>query len=216
MPGRRRILQPIYVGLLALPLAGCGVIPMVAQQTTAAMLRPFTTAAQAVGTDMQIVGRGLSAMTAETGYRSRQVNTSFAQARAAMPPATAPMQPRTVSYPSPHVANAGGSDARGNKAPPGKASAKLEVFPAEVLRRLSADQAGLQRTAQNEALTADVGETIFWHLAGREGTVMTESENLVGGFTCRTFVQTLAFEDNFEKASTTACHTEGGPWTQSF
>ncbi len=216
MPGGRFLLWSTLAGLMALPLAGCGVIPMVAQQTTAAVLRPFTTAAQAVGTDLQIIGRGISSMTAQTTQNSRQITMAMAQSRAMMPPPTARIEPRTVSYPSPRPATSNFGPAPAARRTPGEAGAKLDVLPADVLSRLTPDQAGLQRAAQNEALTADVGETIFWHLEGREGTAMTESENLMGGFICRTFVQTLALEDYFDKASVTACRTENGAWTQSF
>ncbi len=103
-----------------------------------------------------------------------------------------------------------------NKAAPSHAAAGLDILPAPVLARLTPDQAGLQRAAQGEALTAAVGETIFWHLEGREGTATTESESRMGGFTCRSFFQTLALEDTFEWASTTACRADNGTWTQSF
>ena len=92
----------------------------------------------------------------------------------------------------------------------------MDILPKDVLKRLTPDQAGLQRAAQKAAMTAPVGETVFWHLDGREGTAMTENESVVGSFTCRTFIQTLAMEDTFEKAKVKACRAREGAWTQSF
>ncbi len=220
MPGQRFILRSILAGLLALPLAGCGVIPMIAQQTTAAALAPFTTAARVVGTDLQIVGRGLSAMVGPTAPGYRQVTMPMARTRAMAPSARA--QPRAVSYQPPRRPSPGNGNVRAEKAPSAEKaaahddSAGLEILPAALLARLTPDQAGLHRAAQSEAVTAAVGETIFWHLEGREGTVMAESENLMGGFTCRRFVDTLALEDFFEKSSAMACRADSGNWTQSF
>jgi surface antigen len=81
---------------------------------------------------------------------------------------------------------------------------------------LTEDQTGLQKAAQNVATTAPVGETIFWHDGGREGSAMTETESVMGGFTCRTFMQTIALEDYFDKASLTACRNASGAWITSF
>ncbi|MBY0508962.1 MAG: hypothetical protein K2P94_02310, partial [Rhodospirillaceae bacterium] len=92
----------------------------------------------------------------------------------------------------------------------------FDVLPKDVLGRLTEDQAGLQKAAQNVAMKAPVGETIFWHVDGREGTVTTETESVMGGFNCRTFVQTIALEDYFDKASLTACRNASGAWMTSF
>ena len=92
----------------------------------------------------------------------------------------------------------------------------LDILPKEILERLTTDQAGLQKAAQSEAMIAPVGETIFWHMDGREGTAMTESESLMGGFTCRNFVQTIALEDYFDKATLSACRNANGAWIHSF
>ena len=207
--GRRLLPRLMCIGLVSAPLAGCGVVPMLAQTTTSAAVTPFTTAAQAVGTDLQIVGHGVAVLNAQAA-QSRQI---AAYARAQMP-AQAPVntaQPSPVSYQMPTGTN---SQAKASKKT--DQSAAMDILPHDVLKRLTPDQVGLQRAAQKAAMTAVVGETIFWHLDGREGTAMTETESVMGSFTCRTFVQTLALEDTFEKASVKACHTRDGAWTQSF
>ena len=52
---------------------------------------------------------------------------------------------------------------------------------------------------------------------GRTGTAMGESENAMGNFTCRTFVQTLTMEDDtLTEGETMMCRTEGGAWSASF
>ena len=195
---------------------------MVAQQTTAAALAPFTTATQAVGTDLQILSRSLSSITAQSAYRSRQITTSLNTTAATSRAAAVRMQPRQASYPAQRVPAKRSPAARKNanaKKAGGKDIDKTEginILPAAVLARLTPDQSGLQKAAQSEALKAPVGETIFWHLDGREGTAMAENEGMMGGYTCRNFVQTLALEDYFEKVSVTACRTENGNWTHSF
>lgn len=211
MPETKRWSRLLWVGFTAMALAGCGVLPMAARHTTAAALAPFTTAAQAVGTDMQILGRGFAALSSRTATSNRQITTAISHSPMPTRAVAAPVQPRPVSYQRPRS-----TGARENPAKEVNKSAALDILPREVLTRLTPDQAGLQRAAQNAAATAVVGETIFWHLDGREGTAMAETESLIGGFTCRTFVQTLALEDTFEKVSVKACHTPGGTWTQSF
>jgi hypothetical protein len=211
----------IFLGLFAAaPLAGCGIVPGVAQQTTAAALAPFTTAAQAVGTDLMILQRAFASMSPPAS-RTLQATRPLSQ------PVINRVQPTPVSYPAPsyRAPTANSTTVRRDKNRSSKkdAAAKndgkpppLDIMPADVLKRLTADQAILQHAAQQEAATAAIGETIFWHYDGREGSAMAESESQMGRFTCRVFVQTLAFEDDFEKVSATACHTGNGAWTQSF
>jgi len=215
MPGRNLLAYLLCIGAAA-SLGGCGLVPRMAQQTTAAALAPFTTAAQTVNTSMQIVGRGLSSMTAETARSSRQITTAVARRPAWAPVASTPQRPSTVSYQRPQTRTPKSAASDQSKAQADEAANDIDILPAELLKRLTPDQAALQRAAQREALTAVIGETIFWHLEGREGTAMAESESIMGGFTCRTFVQTLALEDYFDNASAIACRTDGGAWTVSF
>lgn len=92
----------------------------------------------------------------------------------------------------------------------------LEILPKATLAKLTPRQRGLQNAAQREAESAQVGESIFWNLEGRPGSAMTESENHLGEYLCRSFAQTIVIEGTEEQAFTTACRTEGGAWTPSF
>jgi surface antigen len=210
MLGRKVILRFLVLGLLAPGLAGCGVVPMVAQQTTAAALAPFTAASQAAATNMQILGRGVQYMTAQTSQTTRQI--------AAVNNTASRYRPQPAAYQAAPRANRNQSTNK-KKAETSTAEQKapaFDVLPQDILARLTEDQAGLQKAAQSAAISAPVGETIFWHLEGREGTATTETENLMGSFTCRTFVQTIALEDYFDKASLTACRNPSGAWITSF
>lgn len=204
----------ITAGLIATVLAGCGIVPMVAQQTTSAALAPFTTAANAAATNMQILGRGVQYMTAQTTQTTRQISAINNTARYYQP------QPQPVTYQQPtRMPRADRTRAAKNNkdsSATARKDAVFDVLPKNVLDRLSPDQTGLQKAAQNVATTAPVGETIFWHLDGREGSAMAETENVMGGFTCRTFVQTIALEDYFDTASLTACRNPNGAWITSF
>ena len=211
----RHLLQHAFLqragiaALTSLWLGGCGVLPMVAQQTTAAALAPFTNAAQQINTGLQLVGRGIAAATPRVVSQSQQLTTAINQTRVAA-------QPITYQAPSPMPYRAAQTSKASGKKDDPSASAELDILPAKLLARLTPDQKGLQRAAQNAATKAVVGETVFWHLDGREGSVVTESENNMGGFTCRTFTQRLALEDYFDYATVIACRTKGGVWTRSF
>lgn len=203
MRERRFIKRASAVLLLTALLGGCGIIPMVAQQTTAAALRPVTAAAQIVKTDLQLMNNLARSATAQSAAQTREI--TMAMQSAPSPVYAASTAPRTIGFSKPKRTK---DDA--------KAIADWDILPAGVLAQLTKDQAALQRAAQREAATAVVGETIFWKLEGREGTAVTESENKMGAFTCRTFVQTLKLDDTVEKASATACRTETTGWTRSF
>ena len=214
MPGFKNLPRLICIGLCTSVVAGCGIVPMVAQQTTAAALAPFTTAAQATNATMQTLGRGMTAMSAQTAQTTRQIQIANNNARYYRP------QPQPVSYQTPRAPtrSARTNSSSKNRAAKTKDAGKpsLDILPKEILERLTTDQAGLQKAAQSEAMLAPVGETIFWHMDGREGTAMAESESLMGGFTCRNFVQTIALEDYFDKATVSACRNANGAWIQSF
>ncbi len=202
----------MIAGLCTLPLAGCGV----AQQAGAVALSPFTAASHSIAMDVQLVTRSISSMAAQTAQSSRQISTSVNSTAAAQRAASASYQPaQPVSY-QPSRSTSSGKAAAKSPVSQKHRDAGLDILPAELLQRLSPDQIGLQRAAQEEAMTATVGETIFWHIDGREGSAVAESENMIGGFTCRTFTQTLALEDYFDQASIKACRTGSGNWTQSF
>ncbi len=194
---RGQINHASVILLAAALLSGCGIIPVVAQQTTAAALRPVTAAAQLVKTDLQLMGN----LASSAAGPARQVAT-LAQTLPPAAPAVYPV-PRTIGFTRPKKERA-------------EAPADWDIMPADLLAKLTTDQAGLQRAAQREASTAVVGETIFWKLDGREGSAKTKSESKRGTFTCRIFEQTLKIDDSVETARATACRTETTGWTRSF
>jgi surface antigen len=207
---KRRLLPWIAAGLCAMPLAGCGI----AQQATSAMLSPFAATSRSIAADVQIATRAVSNMATRTAQSSRQIAATANQAAATQRAAIARTQSvRAVTYQTPTRAP---KSARQRAPSQAQRDAGLDILPPDVLNRLTPDQAGLQRAAQTEAMKAPVGETIFWHIEGRLGSAMTESENMMGAFTCRTFVQTIALEDYFDQAIIKACRTSDGNWTQSF
>jgi surface antigen len=203
----------MVAGLLAPGLSACGVAPIVAQQTTAAALAPFQTAAQATNATLQTLGRGMSTMTAQSAQTARQIQIANANAARYRPI----QQPQPVSYATPRPSPASKSArSKDDQAATKQVKPTLDVLPQETLKRLTEDQAGLQRAAQSEAMTATVGETIFWKLDGREGTAVAEDEAVMGGFTCRTFTQTIALEDYYDAATLKACRNGSGAWLTSF
>ncbi len=189
-------------------LAGCGVLPRVAQQTTAAAIAPVATTAQAVSRDLRAVSQNLAASSAAAARTSRQVSQTAAQTRAATRAANqrreqlARTAERNAAIRKRMEAEDGGPEA-------------FDLLPAAILAQLTEDQAALQRAAQKEAFGAPVGETIFWEDSGRTGTAMAEDEQPMGSFVCRTFVQTLLIDAVEERASALACKSPDGTWEAS-
>ena len=212
MRGHQHLCYASTVLLTAVLLGGCGMIPVIAQQTTAAALRPVTATAQVIGYDLQVMSNIARSVTAQTAVTGREIT----MAARTMPPATpAVYSPRVA--PVPRAAKKIKSDpGKKDKNESEKAIQDWGILPPATLKRLTTDQVALQRAAQKEAATAIVGELIFWKLEGRQGTAKAESENKMGAFTCRTFEQTLTFEDSVERATATACRTETTGWTRSF
>jgi hypothetical protein len=199
-----RILAALAAAAL---LAGCGILPRVARQTTAAAMAPISTTARAVSRSLEVTSANLAASAAATERTSRQVRMTAAQARAAA---------RTAEQRRQQFARAAERSAQARKPALTRESEPFDVLPAAVLARLTEDQAALQRAAQKEAFTAPVGEEIYWEDSGRTGAAMAEDETPMGSFVCRTFVQTLRLDDGGEERGTAfACRTPDGVWEAS-
>ncbi len=194
--------------ILSACLAGCGVLPRVAQQTTAAAIAPVATTARAVSRDLRAISQNMAASSAAAARTSRQVSQTAAQARA---------MTRAAEARRAQIARTAERNAAIRKhietqdAPP----ETFDILPAAVLAQLTEDQAALQRAAQTEAFDAPVGETIFWEDAGRTGTATAEDEKPMGSFVCRTFVQTVLIDTAEERASALACKSPDGTWEAS-
>lgn len=189
-------------------LASCGILPRVARQTTAAAISPIASTARTVSQDLRVVSQNIAASSAASARTARQVSLASARARAA---SRAAQQRRAQNA---RIAKQNQAFAKQAKADGGP-SEPLDILPAAVLAQLTKDQAALQRAAQTEAFTAPVGETIYWEDSGRTGSAMAETENAMGSFLCRTFVQTIKITESEERASTLACKNPDGIWQAS-
>jgi hypothetical protein len=189
-------------------LASCGILPRVARQTAAAAISPIASTARTVSQDLRVVSQNIAASSAASAQTARQVSLSSARARAA---SRAAQQRRAQNARIAKQNEALAKQAKSDGAP----SEPLDILPAAVLAQLTKDQAALQRAAQTEAFTAPVGETIYWEDSGRTGSAMAETENAMGSFVCRTFVQTIKITESEERASTLACKNPDGIWQAS-
>lgn len=189
-------------------LAGCGVLPRVAQQTAAAAIAPVATTARIVSRDLRAVSQNLAASSVAAERTSRQVARTAAQTRTA----THAANQRREQIARTAERNAA---VRKQMAEDGVEPEAFDILPAAILAKLTEDQAALQRAAQKEAFSAPVGETIFWEDSGRAGTAMAEDEKPMGGFLCRTFIQTVLIDTAEERASALACKSPDGVWEAS-
>ncbi len=222
---------------LACVLAGCGIIPAVVQKTTQVALLPVTTTANSLSRDARLmsrafeysatrVGRGLEVGAASLNNSARSLAYSTERVAVAAQQSTSP--PIQI-----HTGGTGYYDASNQQSnemigpdvtyaePPQPVPVppppQVDILPPSVLAQLTEDQAGLQRAAQSEAFNAPVGEEIYWEIDGRTGSAVAESENSIGGFVCRTFLQTLVLEDeNLTEGEATMCRNHSGVWTASF
>jgi surface antigen len=213
----------------ALLLSGCGVLPSVVQTTTEAALTPFANMAQQATYGLGVASSAATTTSANLAqtvgvYQAAGVNT--AQNFNAMSSAsTQSMQAlSTPAYsgsasPASYSPSPGMTDSQ--KATVDKAmkspQPELKVLPKEVLAKLTTDQRGLQRAAQRSALSAPVGETLFWDNNGRSGSAITDHERAFGDMMCRSFTEALVVDGKKTEASATACKdSHGGKWALAF
>lgn len=196
----------IIVALTASAIvSSCGVLPRVAQQTTAAAIAPVASTARVVSRSLEATSRNLAASSAAAAQTSRRVAMQTSQARSA---ARVANQRRKQTE---RIAERN-AEIKERLSKSGVKPEPLDVLPPAVLAQLTADQAGLQRAAQQEAFAAPVGETIFWEDSGRTGTAMAEDESLIGNFVCRTFFQTVRLDVQEESGRLLACKSPDGVW----
>jgi hypothetical protein len=190
-------------------VSGCGILPRVAQQTTAAAISPIATTAQVVSQSLQATSHNLAVSATAAQQTARQVSAATAQTRAATRNAA-----RAANQQRQQMARLADRNAALKKQienSPVK-SEPFDILPAATLAQLTKNQAALQRAVQREAFTAPVGETIFWEDSGRTGTAMTEEESPLGGFICRTFVQTVRLAETEERGRAFSCKSLDGIW----
>ncbi len=190
-------------------VSGCGILPRMAQQTTAAAIAPISTAAQAVSQSLAAASHNLAVSSVAAQQTARQVSTTAAQTQAlARNTARAAEQRRQQMA---RVTERNAALKKRIEDSPIEAE-PFDILPAAILAQLTKNQAALQRAVQKEAFTAPVGETIFWEDSGRTGTAMTEEESPLGGFVCRTFVQTVRLNETEERGRAFSCKSLDGVW----
>lgn len=200
--------------LAAASLAGCGVLPRVAQQTAAAAIAPVAGSARVVSANLRAASQNLAASSAQTAATARRISRETAQARAAADAAHARSREAARAARQAAARNEAFNDALKARTEAGDAMEPppFDILPVAVLAQLTEDQAGLQRAAQQEAFAAPVGETIYWEDGGRTGTAMARDETPMGGFLCRTFVQTVVIDAVERRGDALACRSPDGIW----
>lgn len=190
-------------------VSSCGILPRVAQQTAAAAIAPVATTARAVAQSLQATSHNLAVGAVAAQQTARRTAVSAAQTRAVARNAARAAERRRQQMA--RVTERKAAVKERVKNAPGPAE-PFDILPAAVLAQLTQNQAALQRAVQKEAFSAPVGETIFWEDSGRTGTAMTEEESPLGGFVCRTFVQTVRVNESEERGRAFSCRSLDGVW----
>jgi surface antigen len=199
-------------------LAGCGV-PQMVGDTTQAALSPATSIARSASST---VTQSVSAVSQSAATTGTQAARAFSQSSANMAnslrttttTATALTRAATQSSgPPPLTAEQKAAFAKAKTL----GQEDLKILPEETLTKLTEDERGMQNAAQIAALTAPVGETIFWTNADRTGSAVAEEETKFGEATCRKFEQSVTIDGSPKKASAIACRNqESNLWALSF
>jgi surface antigen len=93
----------------------------------------------------------------------------------------------------------------------------LPILPEDTLSKLTPDERGMQNEAQIAALTAPIGEEIFWTEGDRTGSAVAEEEHTLGETVCRNFEQSVTIDGTPKKAHAIACKDEdSGHWALAF
>jgi hypothetical protein len=206
--GKNHITLIAMVAAAAL-VSGCGILPRVAHQTAAAAIAPVATTAQAVSQSLQATSHNLAVSSAAARQTARQVSATAAQTQARARNTARAAEQRRQQMARVNERNAAVKKRIENA--PAEAE-PFDILPPAVLAQLTQKQAALQRIVQKEAFAAPVGETIFWEDSGRTGTAMTEEESPLGGFVCRTFVQTVRLNETEERGRAFSCRSLDGVW----
>jgi len=206
--GTNQPFRLIIVVALGAVVSSCGILPRLAQQTTAAAIAPVAGTARVVSANLRAVSQNMAASSLAAERSARQVSQTAARTRSTARAA----QQRSAYAQKVAKRNAALKERMAESGPPDES---FDILPAPVLAKLTVDQAALQRAAQTAALTAPVGETIYWENEDRIGTAMAETEQPMGGFVCRMFVQTLLIDAAEQRGSTLACKTHNGAWAPS-
>ncbi len=201
----------VLVGLTAAALSGCGIATQTVGAASSAVLAPVANVVAGANFGLQTIDH--TATTIAT--TSKATSTSIAQsARTVRNVQATAAQPRYVTPKiKPLSKKAKDAIEKDKKAP----QPDIQVLPDETIAKLSDDQRGLQSAAQKAALTAPVGETIFWDFEGGKGSVVAKDEHKYGQTLCRTFEHTVTLEGTDYDAHADAClDANNGKWQKAF
>jgi hypothetical protein len=195
----------------ALALSGCGLLSAAVGTTSQAALAPVAGVVQEANFGLQTLDHTATTVAGA----SRTTAASVAQTARTVQNVEAAAPPPVVVTPARPSLTKEQKDAiaKAKDAP----QPDIKVLPDETLAQLSKDQLGLQNAAQRAALSAPVGETIFWDKDGRSGTATAKEEHKLGQTLCRTFVQSVTIDGATKEARANAClDSDSGHWQAAF
>jgi surface antigen len=199
----------------AFACAGCGV-PQMVGDTANAVMSPVASIAQSASYGVASASNSAASIARTTsiqvGSAARDSSANLANSISTTRQVADAAAP-SVSYPPSLTADQKAAIEKGKTAD----QPDLPMLSDEVLAKLTEDQRGLQKAAQKVALTAPVGETIFWDNEGRSGTVLVKDEHKMGESVCRSFEQSVTIDGVDEKGHGIACKdTDSGRWALAF
>jgi surface antigen len=206
-------------GAILIAVSGCGL----AQQATNTALTPVASAANLATGNLQLVtntiSAGVAVNAASMGQSLTTASSAFAQASAPLSQALAsPAVQSTMVTPQQAATLTQLQQlSQSQSVQPSKPSdPELDILPPDVLKKLNKDQARLQKTIQSIAFKAAVGKEASWYAQGRSGSAVAESEDYLGFFLCRSFVQTVTLDGTTSRAQGLACRNDDGTWSLPF
>jgi surface antigen len=200
----------------AFMLAGCGVPEMVSS-TTQSALAPATSIAQSASSTVTQSVAAVSRSASITGTQAAQAfsNSSANMANALRTTTQTVGTAARVSTVSPPPLTADQKAAIEKAKTAGQQD--LPILPDETLAKLTPDQRGMQNAAQIAALTAPIGEEIFWTDGDRTGSAVAEEEHTLGETVCRNFEQSVTIDGTPKEAHAIACKDgDSGHWALAF
>ena len=153
--------------------------------------------ARTINTSSANMARSVNAVSANMSRAARMVNNTQRIARQV---ALAPSPQRLTAAQKETIKDRQEALTKAEERAKSADQPELAILPTATLAKLTEDQRGLQNVAQKEALTANLGEVIFWDFEGSGGAAVAKDEHRIGSFTCRTFEQSITIEGVSEES----------------
>jgi surface antigen len=193
-------------------LAGCGVAATAVGTASQAALAPVAEIVREANMGLRTIDHTASTIAASSKTTARTVEQTARAARKYQA-AVRRQPPPKPARPLKLTRRQKQAIAKSKKA----TQPDIVVLPEATLATLSEDQRGLQTAAQKAALTAPVGEVIFWDDNGRSGSASTSEESKLGTTICRTFEHEVTIDGAKAEGRAHAClDTETGLWQTAF